>query len=556
MNNIKQHNNPKQSFYNILTENIGRHLNATAVYFMGKKIKFANFLKEIDKTASFLQNIGVSASDVITVCLPNIPSAFIAFYAVSKLGAVINMVHPLTPGLALCEIMKNTKSNIVFTLDLKFKENYSNFCSNGFKCIVCGAAHHLPKIKGFFYKIINRKFFNFKGLNYIDFKVCQKTIKTDIVPNNDYLKPALYLHSGGTTGEPKTIALSSFAVNSNAVYVPYMIERQKDFVGLTVLGVLPMFHGFGLSIGINGSLILGATVVAMPMFSPKLIVKTMRKLPINYFLGVSAIYEALLKNKKFINKNTKHILRCFCGGEAMSHSLKQRFDAFLESGKSEAKLQEGYGLTEMVTVTAVNLKDDNVIGSVGKALPGLSVIAVNENNKIVKEGELCFAGNTQMSEYLNAFETNKKVFFEHDNRRYVKTGDFGYVDENGYIFIKQRIKRIAKVNGIAVFPLEIERYSEELDFVLSACAIAVPSKKHGEVISLFIILKDNNSDKELIKTKLQNHLKSKLIKYAVPKREKIFFVKDFPKTNVGKIDFKKLEESVGMAEKHVDTNYA
>ena len=540
----QMNNNPKQSFYNILTENISRHLNATAVYFMGRKIKFKDFISEIDKTASYLQSIGVKSNDVITICLPNIPSAFIAFYAVSKLGAVINMVHPLTPGLALCEIMKNTKSGIVFTLDLKYKENYELFSSNNYKCIVCGAAHHLSKIKGFFYKIINRKQFNFKNLTYTDFKNCQKTKKTNIVPDNDYLKPALYLHSGGTTGDPKTIVLSSFAVNSNTAYVPHMIERSKDLVGLTVLAVLPMFHGFGLSICINGALIHGATAVAMPMFSPKLIVKTMKKIPINYFLGVSAIYEALLNNKKFINKNTKNILRCFCGGESMSLSLKQRFDEFLKSGKSEAKLQEGYGLTEMVTVTAVNLKDDYIEGSVGKALPGLSVIAVDQDNKIVKEGELCFAGNTQMLEYLNDVETNKKVFFEYDKKRFVKTGDYGCVDEKGYIFIKQRIKRIAKVNGIAVFPLEIERYSEELDFVLSACAIAVSDKKHGEIINLFVILRDKNSDKELCKINLINHLKLKLIKYAVPKKEKVFFVDDFPKTNVGKIDFKKLEESI------------
>ena len=537
--------NPKQSLYNILTENINNYQNVTAVYFMGKKIKYKNFLDEVDKTASYLQSIGVKSNDVVTICLPNIPSAFMTLYAVSKLGAVVNMVHPLTPGLKLCEIMKKTKSDIVFTLDLKFKENYEHLSKNNYKCIVCGAAHHLHKITGFFFKLINRKKLNFKSFNYTDYKVCQKTKKTDIVPDNDYLKPALYLHSGGTTGEPKTIVLSSFAINSNAVYIPYMVERQaEDLVGVTVLAVLPMFHGFGLSICVNGALIHGATAIAMPMFSTKLIIKTMKKIPISYFLGVSAIYEALLNNKKFINKSTKNILRCFCGGESMSLSLKQRFDAFLEKGKSDAKLQEGLGITEMVNVAALNLKADNVPGSVGKTLPGLSVMVVDENNKPAKMGELCFAGNTQMLGYLNAEETNKKVFFEYEGKRFVKTGDYGYVDEKGYVFIKQRIKRIAKINGIAVFPLEIERCCEELDFVLSACAIAVADKKHGEAITLFIILKDKNSDLEIIKTNLIEHLKSKLIKYSIPKRERIFFTDAFPKTNIGKIDFRKLEESV------------
>jgi len=533
--------NPKQTFYNILTENINDYKTADAVYFMGKRIKFKKFLDEIDRTANFLKNIGVKADDVITICLPNIPSAFVAFYAVSKLGAIINMVHPLTPALTLCEIMKSTKSKIVFTLDLRFKENYENLNLNNFTCIVCSAYHHLPKVKAIFYRLINRKLCNFKSFNYINFKVCQKTKNMHIVPDNDYLKPALYLHSGGTTGDPKTIVLSCFAVNSNTAYVPYMIENPGSLVGLSVLAVLPMFHGFGLSIGINGGLIHGATVIAMPMFSPKAIVKTMKKIPINYFLGVSAIYEALIKNKKFVNKNTKKILRCFCGGESMPLNLKQRFDAVMKKGKSEAKLQEGYGLTEMVTVTAVNLKADSVVGSVGKPLPGLDAIVVDENNRIAKMGEICFAGNTQMLGYLNDEKTNKEVFFEYKGKRFVKTGDYGYIDENGYIFIKQRIKRIAKINGMAVFPLEIERDCEELDFVLSACALSVPDKKYGEVINLFIILKDKNYSKEQALTNLQNHLKSKLIKYAIPK--KISFVEDFPKTNVGKIDFKKLEES-------------
>ncbi|MCL1901404.1 MAG: acyl--CoA ligase, partial [Firmicutes bacterium] len=481
--------------------------------------------------------------DVITICLPNIPSAFIAFYAVSKLGAIINMVHPLTPGLTLCKIMENTKSSIIFTLDLKFKENYEHFVSNNFKCLVCGNAHHLPKIKGVFYKFKNRKQLNLKGLSYTDYKTCQKAEKTDIVPDNDYLKPALYLHSGGTTGEPKTIVLSSFGLNSNSVHIPYIVENSGSLVGLSWLAVLPMYHGYGLSLSINGAFMYGMTSIAMPMFSPKLIGKTMKKIPMNYFLGVSAIYEALAKSKNFINKNTKNIMRCFCGGEAMSLGLKQRFDAALEKGASQTRLQEGYGLTEMVSVTAVNLKNDKLISSVGKALPGLSAITVDENNKIVKDGEICFAGDTQMLEYLNSDETTKKVFFEYDKKRFVKTGDYGYIDKNGNIFVKQRIKRIAKVNGITVFPIEIERYSEELDFVLSACAVSIHDKRCGEAISLFIILKDKNYDKEIAKTNLFNHLKSKLIKYAVPKCEKIFFIEDFPKTNVGKINFKKLEET-------------
>lgn len=528
--------NVKQSFYNILTENINEYMDNTAVYFLGKKIKYKNFLSEIDRVAAYLINEGVKKGDVITICLPNIPSAFAAFYAVSKIGCIANMVHPLVPAKSLCKIMKDTKSKVIFTLDLKFNLNYGLLKENDFKCIVCSAANHLKPITGFFFKIINKKALNFKNKDYIKYKVLQKAKIVDFKADNSYNEPAVYLHSGGTTGEPKTIVLSAFAVNSNTTKIPYMCEG--SFKDKGILAVLPMFHGFGLSICINGPLIYGGTVVAIPSFGSKAVIKAMKKTDVSYIIGVSAMYEALASNPKFINKGTKNLLRCFCGGESMPLNLKERFDKILETGKSPARLQEGFGLTEMTTVTAVNLKDTNKVGSVGKALPGISVLIVDENNKTAKEGEICFAGDTQMLYYLNDQKTTAEVMFKFENKTYVKTGDYGYIDDEGYIFIKQRIKRIAKVNGMAVFPLEVERYAEELDFVLNACAVAVPDKRYGEVINLFIILKDESYSKEDAEKQLSDYLKSKLIKYALPK--KIIFKKEFPKTIVGKIDFKQL----------------
>lgn len=530
--------NAKQSLYNIVAENISEHSENTAVHFFGRKIKYKDFLDEIDRVATFLNCIGVKKGDVITICLPNIPSAFTAFYAVSKLGCIANMVHPLVPAKTLCEIMKNAKSNLIFTLDLKFSLNYELL--NNFKCIVCSAAHHLGKFKGFFFKLINRKSLKFKGFEYIDYKLLQKTLSKKIVPDSDYDKPAVYLHSGGTTGEPKTIVLSAFAVNSNSTLIPFMLE-ENFLTDKSVVAALPMFHGFGLSICINGPLMYGAAVIAIPSFSTKTISKAIKKIKTSYIIGVSAMFEALIANPKFLNKGTKNILRCFCGGETMSLNLKRRYDEVLKRGGSDAGLQEGYGLTEMVSVAAVNLKDTNKLGSVGKPLPGLTVIVIGENNNLAKEGEICFAGDTQMLYYLNDPKTTKEVLFEFDGKTFIRTGDYGYIDEEGYIFIKQRIKRIAKVNGMAVFPLEVERYAEELDFVLNACAVAVKDKRYGEVIYLFIILKDKKYDKEAAEKQLLEYLKQRLIKYAVPR--KIIFKESFPKTNVGKIDYKKLMDN-------------
>lgn len=530
--------NVKQSFYNILTENISEYADKIAVYFLGKKISYKKFVLEVDRVASYLAGIGIKKGDVITICLPNIPSAFVSFYAVSKLGCIANMVHPLVPAATLCDIMKKTNSSFIFTLDLKLKTNYSLFAENNFNCIVCSAAHHLKPVTGFFFKLINRKSLKFGNYKYTDYKVLQNAPLEKIIPDNSFNEAAVYLHSGGTTGEPKTIALSAFAINSNTTKIPYMIEGSLKDKG--VLAALPMFHGFGLSICINGPLIYGGTVVAVPFFGSKTVVKLMKKTDISYIIGVSAMFEAMAANPKFINKGTKNIKRCFCGGESMPLNLKERFDAVLKKGKSQAELQEGFGLTEMTTVTAVNLKDSNKVGSVGKTLPGISVIIIDENNKIAKEGEICFSGDPQMLYYLNDSKTTKEVMFQVDGKTFVKTGDYGYIDEEGYIFIKQRIKRIAKVNGMAVFPLEIERYAEELDFVLNACAVAVPDKRYGEVINLFVILKDKNYAKEDAEKQLSDYLKSKLIKYAVPK--KIIFKDAFPKTIIGKVDFKKLTD--------------
>ena len=535
--------NAKQSFYNIINENFEEKKDLIAVYFLGNKITFKDFFAEIDKVASYLSDLGIKKGDVITINLPNIPSAFTAFYAVSKLGCIANMVHPLVPNVALCEIMKNTNSKIVFTFDLKFQKNYPLLHENKIKCIVCSAANHLKPLKGRMFNLLNRKKLNFKNFDYINYKTIQDYPCKDIEPDNSFDTPAVYLHSGGTTGEPKTIVLSAFAINSNTLYITYMLEDNPK--GKGALAILPMFHGFGLSICVNGPLIYGATVVAVPSFSSKTVVSLMKKTNISYIIGVSAIFEALISNPKFVNRATKNIRRCFCGGESMPLNLKERFDKVMEKGGSEARLQEGYGLTEMTTVTSVNLKDTNRVGSVGKPLPNLSAIVIDESGKMVNDGEICFAGNTQMLSYLNDKKTTNEVFFDYDNKRFVKTGDYGYIDKDGYIYIKQRIKRIAKVNGMAVFPLEIERFAEELDFVLNACAVAVPDKRYGEVIKLFIILKDKKYDRELATEQLIKYLKVRLIKYAMPKE--ILFKESFPKTNVGKIDFEKLVAELGKS---------
>ena len=530
------------TLYQLLKKKAALYNERNALLFRGKYLTYEELITKIDYLASGLNTLGLRKGDTITFALPNVFEAVFGFYASSKLGLICHMVHPMTPVKQMKNHMDSTNSKTLVVLD-NFYNHYSKLLSDDkIKLYLVNPMTEFSGVMKLIYRLLN-----FTKLNNIKYnsqvhKFSDLYEKNDIsIANINPLSSAVYLHSGGTSGKPKTIELSHSSINYLASQIGY-IMGVDDFNNKHMLAVLPMFHGFGLCMGIHSMLVSGGVNTLMPKFSAKETIKLIAKNQINYIIGVPSLFESLLKNPKFNSPKMKYIDQAFVGGDYVSMDLKKRFDNQMIKNNSLARLLEGYGLTEVVTVCTVNtLKEHNQL-SVGKPLPGIEVrIKDLQSDKLLaanKDGEIIVTGPTVMNGYLNDKEATKNTFFTYEDKTWVKTGDLGFIDENGYLHYKQRLKRIIKVLGIPVLPAEIENLLMDFNEVSEVCAISVPDKEKGNVVKLFIAW--NNPAKKLSDKKIKQIIKDNLSNYAVPKE--IVELEELPKTMIGKTDVLALEK--------------
>lgn len=525
-----------------------------ALLYMGRNIRYGRLIREIDRAADMLAGEGITAGTPITICMPNIPECVVLFYAANKLGAVAHMVHPLAPEAALGKYIKSVGSTFLAVTDI-FAQNYAGLIGGGeIKTLLCSPAGMLGAVKRAAFAVANRsKVAPVRRIGGV--LVYSRAIKrgakaaiksgAKAAIKSDENAPAVYLHSGGTSGDPKTIILSSKAINA-------LCEQGYDILGLSslsqfhgggMLAVLPMFHGFGLAMGVHVMLCHGGTDVLIPKFHTAETIKLIAKNKLNYLIGVPVLYEALLSKPKFSGKKLKNIRQAFVGGDYVPKNLMARFDERMRENGGTARLFEGYGLTETVTVCSVNKSQANRAGSVGKAVIGMEIAAFDGETKLPagSEGELCVAGDELMTGYYG--DESGDVFFESGGKRFVRTGDLGHVDEDGYVFFHSRIKRVAKVNGVPVFPSEIEKLVMDCRAeVREACAVAVPDERTGAKIRLFAVLKspaETGAAEE--ERALMDFIERELGGYSRPDR--VVFVDGLPKTLVGKVDVNALLRS-------------
>ncbi|MBD5131857.1 MAG: acyl--CoA ligase [Clostridiales bacterium] len=497
----------------------------TAFTYMGKSFSYARLFSAIDETAARLSSL-IKEGDVVTICMPNTPECVYCFYAINRVGGIAHMVHPLAPLNQLKKFMDKAKSKLLITLSINL-EKYAPL-TDLYPIISVHPARSLSPLLRFLFDIKVKPYKgDMKGITRFDEL---NPVELPAPPARDGNSVGVYLHSGGTGGEPKIIELSDESINALA---RRGLEALciDDAHGMYMLAALPMFHGFGLAMCIHTTLSYGGVSVLMPKFEPKTTVKLLKKNKMHFIIGVPNLFRALLKQKDFNGAALKNLYVGFVGGDCAPQDLLDKFNERLESAGAKARLFEGYGLTETVTVCAVNNYDHNRTRSMGYMLSDLDAIIVNPDGTTPlvagEKGEIAIAGDTLMLGYLDAREENERVFFEHDGKRYVRTGDFGYVDEDGYLYFIQRLKRIIKIAGISVYPKEIEASVLEVDGVTGACAVEY--KDHGKTrIALYYTGKPQDENA------LRKKIESDLSHYAVPTIVEL--IDALPLTAVMKID--------------------
>ena len=540
--------NYNRSLYQVVEDTCLAFKKESALYYENHVITYEKLLININKLASALYELGVRPHDIVTVCMPNMPQAVYALYAINKIGAICYEIHPKSTTRQVKKYLEKTKSRFLLVLDIFAFQYLEIQNQKELTIITFNPFDKISFIKKIACDINSPKHIEPKTLRYEKLKYI---LDTKITPYTwNIHETAVLLNSGGTSGESKIIELSTDAINKLASNGSDILDMTEG-VGVHMFLVLPLFHGFGLCMGVHAPLMYGASITLMMKFHTNDTIKLIKKNRVTIIIGVPILYKALLKNKNFNSNIVKKIKFAYVGGDFVNQDLFNKFNELMIKYDSQARLFEGYGLTETVTVCSVNTLRDNCPGSVGRAVRYAKIKIVDPLTKKQLSynnlGEIAVSGDIIMNGYYDDLElTNKTIIRDDEGNKWVLTGDYGYLNEDNYLFFKQRIKRIIKVSGVIICPSDIERSIVSLPEVFEVYASSLEDDKHGSLIYLWIVRnKDiayqNISDDEL-KTIINEKIKNELSIYAMPKEIK--FIDRLPKTEIGKIDGKALEKMI------------
>lgn len=521
--------------YDVINNAYLKFGNNFSLYHFNCKTEIKKFVEHVNILASYFTSCKIKKGDVFTIYMPNSIQGFAVFYALNKIGAIANIVHPLIPISTLMTYLKTTNSKGIIVLDVLFNKYAKNFLNFKKILIVAKSSDYVYGIKKIFFKLYEFfKTLKLKTLSNLIFY-------SNIIKHFDYAETksiehsvATYIHSGGTSGESKTIQLSNSAINSLTSNFEIINKRNGNKY---VPVVLPIFHAFGLVVGVHAAIVQGYNLIIFSKFNAKKINNSMKKFNVETIISVPLMIKKMMREKNFYGPHLKNLNNVFCGGDVVDVKLQTEFNDAIKKYNGKAKLLAGYGLTETASVAAVNTHTNYKLGSVGKPLPSVKIEIWNEKNKKLPAGnigEIIVSGATLMNSYLNSKDSG---LIEVDHIKYLKTGDMGHFDSDGFLFVDGRKKNMIKIATYNVFPSEIEAIVKQLNFVDEVSAFE-KIKKDRKIIKLIVKLKRNDLCEKDIKNIIFSYCKKNLIKYSIP--SEIEIVKSIPRTAFGKIDYLKI----------------
>ena len=518
--------------------------------FYGKATTYKELIREIETCAKALKTIGVREGDKVTIALPNCPQAIQVFYAVNLVGGICNMIHPLSAEKEIEFYLNESHSVTAITLD-QFYGKFENIRKNtGVTNIV------IASVKDELSKPLKAGTMIMDSIN----KVQKIPDDAPVIRWKDFLKlsrhcfynykverkgsdPAVILYSGGTTGTTKGILLSN--LNFNALGQQVIAANPMFRVGDKMLAAMPLFHGFGLGVCVHTMLSQGGRCILIPRFTAEDYAKKVVKCKCNFIAGVPTLYEALLRLPYMNNADLSSLKGVFSGGDSLSVELKKKFDKFLYDHNSKVQIREGFGTTECVTASCLTPPHMAKEGSIGLPFPDTyyKIVEPGTDKELPygEEGEILIAGPTVMMEYINHPQETAQTLRRHaDGLTWIYTGDLGVMDSEGFVYFRGRAKRMIITSGYNVYPGQIENILDANELIHMSCVIGVPDPYKMQKVKAFVMLKpgvpENDDTKELILAYCRKHI----AKYAMP--YDIEFRKELPKTLVGKVAYRVLEE--------------
>ncbi len=542
---------PQKTMYQLVAEAARRYPNNTAYEFMGRKTSYAAFLKRVELTAKALLELGVQKGDRVTICMPNSPQGVDCFYALNRIGAVSNMIHPLSAPREIAFYLNFSKSKAILTLDQFYPklEAIQEELENPVRILIARISDELSPLMAAGYALTEgRKKPKLPKKGYTlwtDALEMGRRRKTPLPPDEGRASDgASILYSGGTTGTTKGILLSNLNFNALALQTA-AASGLSPIAGLKMLSVMPLFHGFGLGVGIHTPLIGGASCILVPRFNVKTYARLLVKKRPDLIPGVPTLFEALLRAENLAGADLSFLKGMFCGGDSLSVELKSKVDAFLHEHNARIQVREGYGTTECVTASCLTPADYYRSGSIGIPFPDtfykIVKLGTAEEAPANTEGEICISGPTVMLGYLDNPEETAQTLRRHDEGRvWLHTGDLGCMDSDGFVYFRQRIKRMIITSGYNVYPSQLENVIDGHPDVLYSCCIGVKDDYKMQRIKAFVVPRPGVEPDERLRRELTAWCRERIAKYAMP--SEFEFRKELPKTLVGKVAYRALEE--------------
>lgn len=542
---------PALSAFEYVCQRSKNHLNDTALEYYGRKFTYADLIVNVKKTAAALRGAGVKKGDIITVVSIMTPEIIALFYAADMMGATLNLVDPRYSVEGIREYIEEVDSHLLICLNVVYERcRQAAKRTNVEKVIVLSPADSLPPLMAVGYKLTtpdkNKYASNvIRWKQFIKGGEGQSTAAEPYDPDH----ACVVVHTGGTTGSPKGVMLTDDCFNGIALQFqayPKLFHR-----GQKLMNIMPPFIAYGFACGIHLPLVLGFTVIIIPNLDPAKLGSLVLKHKPEHMFGVPTHYQQLAADPKLRDKDLSFIINYAAGGDSLSRGAEQTVNDFLAAHGARYPIAKGYGMTEVSSAATVAAGLDNKPGSVGIPMVNTVVAAfepgTDQELPIGQRGELCISGPCLMKGYYNKPEETAILLRRHpDGRVWAHTGDMGYLDEDGFVYLDSRIKRmIIRHDGFKVFPSMIENVVSRHPAVHQCSVVGCADKDHtqGRLPFVYIVLKsDTTAKKKQVIRELERMCAEELPEYVQPVAYK--FISSMPMTPVGKVDYRQLEADI------------
>jgi len=543
---------PKCSAFEYLCHQNKNHLSETALEYYGRKFTFADLFVNVKKTAAAFRALGVKKGDIITVVSVMTPEVIYAFYAVDMIGATLNLVDPRYSVEGIHEYIEEVDSRLLICLNVTYERCHkAEKRTNVERVLVISPADSLPLHLAVGYKLTNPDKNRYKSnvIHWKDFIAQGKDQSMNAEPY-DPQHACVVVHTGGTTGSPKGVMLTDN--NFNGIAMQFSACDTLFSKGQSLLNIMPPFIAYGFACGVHLPLTLGIKVVIVPNLDPNKLGSLIWKYKPEHMFGVPSHYQQLAVDPKLQNKDLSFIRNYAAGGDAIARGAEQTVNDFLAAHNVEFPIAKGYGMTEVSSAATAAAGRNNKPGSVGLPLVNtlVSVFEPGTDTElpIGQRGELCISGPGVMKGYYNKPAETAAIKHTHaDGRVWVHTGDIGYLDEDGFVYLDSRIKRlIIRHDGFKVFPSMIENVVSQHPAVHQCSVVGCVDKDHvqGRLPFVYLVLDPAvpaAKRKQIIK-ELRQLCIEELPEYVQPVGYKI--IPEMPLTLAAKFDYRKLEEEI------------